>query len=235
MTKKRIVLVGCALACTGTVAFVAARYTGERVPGVRAVERAERDERDSNDDEEASLVRASPDVERAPTAQSAGPKTEQPHEDDARPSSANAARYAAPAPPAAIRAAAEAVQYVPLASIAALGETERAATTNSTSEMSPPAPESEPAVLNGDRATQIRQYVALQQSIERAELRLRALPEGDPAAAKLAAFAAQTQAQLDEAERLLASQRPTPSELATARHELARLSAQAKPPKGPGG
>ncbi|HEX6275478.1 MAG TPA: hypothetical protein VFZ53_20700, partial [Polyangiaceae bacterium] len=144
MTKKRSVVVVCALACTGTVALVAARYTGERVTGARAAERAERNEPGSNTGEEASLPRASPEVERAPAAQSAGPKAGRGHEDDAPPSSASGARYAAPAPPAAIRAAAEAVRYVPLANVSALGEAERATTASSAIETPPPVPEAEP-------------------------------------------------------------------------------------------
>ena len=49
------------------------------------------------------------------------------------------------------------------------------------------------------------------------------------------AFVAETREQLAEAEELLQSKKPTPGELANARAELDRITAQSKPMKGPGG
>ena len=240
MDKKRIVLLGCALASAGAIALFAARHDrghsdARPAHGEKLDETSSSDPNDGTAPQTVGATNAVP----APVAKPAAPKADQPQEAAAQPASTSAtpAPYVAPKTSEEIRAAAEAVRYVPLAKAptpTAPAVDRQAAPTGSPGTAPTAPPELEPAVLNGDRPTQIRQYVAMQQSIERATTKLQALPHDAPDRAKLTAFVAESREQLAEAEELLQSKQPTPGELANARAELDRITAQAKPMTGPG-
>jgi hypothetical protein len=241
MDKKRIVLLGCALASAGTLALFVARHYGGSFDEVRHAHRVTLDEPRSGDPHDETSLEAlgADNADHAPLAKPAAPKADQPREAAAQPDSESAApaRYAAPQTSDELRAAAEAVRYVPLKQAPdpqQIAADRQAAATGSPGTAPAEPTELEPAVLNGDRPTQLRQYVAMQQSIERATLKLEALPEDAADRVKLTAFVAETRGQLAEADRLLQSKKPAPSELAGARAELDRLTAQSKPMPGAG-